>query len=249
MRAVAEDDAQALKALLAQGTDVNCRNQSGQTPLMMAALLGHSAIVPVLLESGADVRLRDNHGLSALEWSQRRGFADITELLINALPIDTASSETAPHSNEDFRARAVSELGPAATAILKAAHAQREADAARQRNAAAESVSAATDQQPVPEAVSQEELNPPPADSDIHKTMTERERLFREAARQRIEDELQKRADQELASKPSIETHEQPLPAIEPVSSQAVSSREPETADLIPQKADAAPLPIEPKPL
>ncbi|HEY6121908.1 MAG TPA: TonB family protein, partial [Pyrinomonadaceae bacterium] len=135
MRAVAEGDAPALKALLARGTDVNCRNQSGQTPLMMAALLGHSALVPILLEFGADVSLRDNHGLSALDWSQRRGFTEISESLIYAMPVEKFPPDKTLNADGDIRARSTNELGPAATAMLKAAHAKREADASRQRNA------------------------------------------------------------------------------------------------------------------
>ena len=268
MRAVAEGDAQSLKVLLAQGTDVNCRNQSGQTPLMMAALLGHSAIVPLLLDAGADVRLRDNHGLSALEWSQRRGFADVTELLINALPIDSSPPEKRPKAEGDIRARSVNELGPAATAMLKAAHAKREADAARERNAAMQPVVsaaeperpsqpepvAAPEQPSQPEPVKVEEITPLAPEPDSANWIMERERRFREAARRRIEEEVSKRAEQKSvtpALNKSVTPSERPgpIPTAEPAAipqNEAMgSSAEPEKIHSLPAQAAAAGLTVE----
>ena len=135
IRASADGDAQVLKALLAQGADVNGANQTGQTALMRAALMGRGDIVTLLLEAGADLRLKDNHGLTALEWARRRGFWAVTHLLESGPPAparavaeNTQRDEEAhldPHKPQEF--------GPAATAMLKAARAYRQAEAQHER--------------------------------------------------------------------------------------------------------------------
>lgn len=57
--------------LLAAGADINTKNQEGRTALMEASLLGGLAAVEVLLNpeqgSPADVNLRDNLGLTAMD--------------------------------------------------------------------------------------------------------------------------------------------------------------------------------------
>ncbi|MEP6920540.1 MAG: TonB family protein [bacterium] len=84
IRAASEGDAQTVKALLAEGADVNGTNPGGQTALILAALMGEAEVVSLLLEAGADPGLQDRHGLTALEWSRRRGFFEATQLLENA---------------------------------------------------------------------------------------------------------------------------------------------------------------------
>src|SRR4029450_8386066 len=104
LRAAADGNAAALKAMLAAGADVNAANPAGQTALMMAALMGRADIVPLLLEAGADIRLRDNHGFTALEWSRRRGFSDVTQLLAAAVPPSTPLPEPSQHDQAEIHA-------------------------------------------------------------------------------------------------------------------------------------------------
>jgi uncharacterized protein len=66
MRAAASGDLTAVKALLAQGADVNATTADGYTVLMYAASYGNSNIVGFLLEKGANVNARDKSGLTAL---------------------------------------------------------------------------------------------------------------------------------------------------------------------------------------
>jgi len=70
-----QDGIDAVRVALAAGGDVNERDDSGWTPLMHAALECRAHILKLLLESGADTRLRANssrtssftdHGQSAL---------------------------------------------------------------------------------------------------------------------------------------------------------------------------------------
>ncbi|MGH9959222.1 MAG: ankyrin repeat domain-containing protein, partial [Pyrinomonadaceae bacterium] len=127
--------------------DVNSANPGGQTALIMAALMGRSEIVSLLLEAGADVSLQDNHGLNASDWAQRRGFSEITELLTKTPPPEqraratrSSTPESAGEAKPQTRPEAELEVesrpddqaseererrksvgfGPAATAILKA---------------------------------------------------------------------------------------------------------------------------------
>jgi TonB family protein len=63
----------------------------GETALMRAAFFGHAEVVRLLLQAGADVGMKDGFDLTAVEWSIRRGFDDITRLLR-----DPASAGTSP---------------------------------------------------------------------------------------------------------------------------------------------------------
>lgn len=72
-QAVTSGDARAVNAALASGADVNERNNGGQTALILAVIFGHTDLVRQLVKAGANPRLRDNLGLDAIEWAQRRG--------------------------------------------------------------------------------------------------------------------------------------------------------------------------------
>lgn len=73
-----------MRALLAEGTDVDQRAQGGQTALMLAAIFGHVEIARLLLAAGADVQLQDDLGLTAREWADRRGSSEVAQIISNA---------------------------------------------------------------------------------------------------------------------------------------------------------------------
>src|SRR6266478_1415027 len=141
IRASADGDALVLKALLAQGADVNGSNQMGQTALMRAAFMGRGDIVTLLLEAGADLRLKDNQGLTALEWARRRGFWEVTHLLESAppAPAKAVAENTQDHEEAELDPHKPQEFGPAATAMLRAARAYRQAEAQDERTTSVES--------------------------------------------------------------------------------------------------------------
>ena len=89
-QAVTSGDAAAVNAVLANGADVNERTGGGQTPLILATIFGHTHLIPLLLEAGADPHLRDNLGLNAVDWAQRRGATEVIEVLSGTI------SETSP---------------------------------------------------------------------------------------------------------------------------------------------------------
>ena len=94
-QAVSSGDADAVSALLANGADVNERTGGGQTPLILATIFGHTHLVPVLLDAGGDPHLRDNLGLNAIDWAQRRGANELIAVLNNKNS-RTPKTETRP---------------------------------------------------------------------------------------------------------------------------------------------------------
>lgn len=79
-QAVTSGNAQAVSAALASGANVDERNAGGQTALILAVIFGHTHLVRLLVNAGANARLRDNLGLDAIEWAQRRGFTEALEI-------------------------------------------------------------------------------------------------------------------------------------------------------------------------
>jgi len=81
--AVTSGDEKAVSALLANGADVNETTGGGQTALILAVIFGHTNLIKLLLRAGADPQQRDNLGLNALEWAQRRGLPEAIAILTN----------------------------------------------------------------------------------------------------------------------------------------------------------------------
>jgi hypothetical protein len=81
--AVTSGDESVVAALLDDGADVNETTGGGQTVLILAVIFGHTNLVRLLVNSGADPQLRDNLGLNAVDWARRRGSSEALELLTN----------------------------------------------------------------------------------------------------------------------------------------------------------------------
>ncbi len=81
LHAAAEGDALAVEALLGAGAYINGTNYNLQTSLIRAAFFGHVDVVRVLLDHGAEVDAKDKLGLTAFEWSIKRGFPEVAQLL------------------------------------------------------------------------------------------------------------------------------------------------------------------------
>jgi outer membrane protein assembly factor BamB len=85
LAAARKGDADRVKALLAQGADVNAKNVYGATALNYAADGGHLAVVKLLLAHKADVNAKDTFYKAApLTWAVMRGHADIVGALVEA---------------------------------------------------------------------------------------------------------------------------------------------------------------------
>lgn len=83
MKAVKSNDTAAATRLVTEGVDVDQTDPSGDAPLIMAAYLGHTEIVGLLLEAGADVAVVDpNMRATALHAAAYAGNAEAARLLI-----------------------------------------------------------------------------------------------------------------------------------------------------------------------
>ena len=80
LAASAGGDAAKLTKLLAQGVDVNVRNDSGQTPVLLAAAAGHLEAVKLLLKRGADANATDKSGATALMLATMEGHASVLDV-------------------------------------------------------------------------------------------------------------------------------------------------------------------------
>jgi hypothetical protein len=89
---VTSRDEGAVKALLSEGADVNVRNNSGQTPLILAIVSGQDHLLTLLLEAGADPSLRDHTQLNAVDWAERKGRGDLTQLLARTTQSSNSST-------------------------------------------------------------------------------------------------------------------------------------------------------------
>lgn len=82
--AAAKGNAEAIKALLDKGADVNAKSPYGVTALWLAARRGHTAAVKLLLERGADVNAKENvNGSTPLGWATWKGYIEVVKLLLD----------------------------------------------------------------------------------------------------------------------------------------------------------------------
>jgi uncharacterized protein len=70
------------KLLLSQGARVNAVSQSGQTPLMCAALFGSTSSVDLLLAHGAKINVADKEGHTALFLAAINNRIEVVKLLL-----------------------------------------------------------------------------------------------------------------------------------------------------------------------
>jgi ankyrin repeat protein len=70
-----------IELLLEQHAYIDSESPNGTTPLMMAAHYSSSAVVKVLLEAGADPTLKNQLGLTAIDFANRAGRQDAAEMI------------------------------------------------------------------------------------------------------------------------------------------------------------------------
>jgi len=71
----------AVRAMAEMKVDLNATNRHGQTPLMLAAAEGRIGVVQYLLERGANAKLNDFTGRSALGWAEHNRMAAVARVL------------------------------------------------------------------------------------------------------------------------------------------------------------------------
>ena len=87
--AVGRRDLAGVRELLSRGDDVNHRDPrpspwDGETPLLIAAALGHVEMVELLMAHGADVNARSATGWTALIAACNAGNTEIARMLLDA---------------------------------------------------------------------------------------------------------------------------------------------------------------------
>ncbi|MDZ7937217.1 MAG: ankyrin repeat domain-containing protein [Rhodoferax sp.] len=70
-----------MQLLLDNHAYIDAASPNGSTPLMMAAMYGNSSAVKLLLEGGADPTLKNDLGLTAIEFAQRVKKAESVEII------------------------------------------------------------------------------------------------------------------------------------------------------------------------
>jgi hypothetical protein len=82
--AAATGDLAAVNALLSSSFDVDARDRSGRTALMLAIAQGHADIVDALLAHGADANAADPSGVRPLQMAGAQGNKRIIDSLVRA---------------------------------------------------------------------------------------------------------------------------------------------------------------------
>ncbi len=71
--------------LLDENAYIDAESPNGTTPLMMAAQYGTTEAVKLLLEAGADPRLKNRLGLTAIDFARRASRPDAVDLIAGAI--------------------------------------------------------------------------------------------------------------------------------------------------------------------
>jgi ankyrin repeat protein len=74
-----------MELLLDENAYIDAASPNGTTPLMMAAQYGNTPAVKLLLEAGADPLIRNQLGLSAIDFAYRANRADSADLIASSV--------------------------------------------------------------------------------------------------------------------------------------------------------------------
>ncbi len=81
MVAAHQGDTSSVRALLANGADVNTIDR-GFTPLLASLQSGRLETARLLIEAGADVKVKNSEGMAALAFAAHGGYVDVVRSLI-----------------------------------------------------------------------------------------------------------------------------------------------------------------------
>ena len=71
-----------MRFLIANGADVNARNNNGWPALQLASSEGHLEIMRILVEGGVDVNARYSYDTTALLWAIENGRSEVVRFLV-----------------------------------------------------------------------------------------------------------------------------------------------------------------------
>lgn len=84
LKAALRGDIAAMEQLLAQGADINTRNDQGETALRIAAVNNDVPVARFLLDKGADPNMADIYGRSPLSRAAGEGYNALLKMLLAA---------------------------------------------------------------------------------------------------------------------------------------------------------------------
>ena len=67
--------------------NIDKARDDGQTSLIISSISGHFGTVRILVNAGANTKIRDSQGKTALDYSQEKGHANISAFLRRAISI------------------------------------------------------------------------------------------------------------------------------------------------------------------
>ncbi|OOG85258.1 hypothetical protein B0E41_09025 [Hydrogenophaga sp. A37] len=79
------DSVEMVRLMLHHHAYIDAESPNKSTPLMLASHYGHADVVRLLLEEGADPSLRNEQGLTAVDFARRAGRDETAELVAAAL--------------------------------------------------------------------------------------------------------------------------------------------------------------------
>ncbi len=72
----------AIEIFIQAKVDLEEKNPSGWTPLMVSSFMGSEQAARMLIQAGANVNARDERGYGPLHWAAYQGFFEITKMLL-----------------------------------------------------------------------------------------------------------------------------------------------------------------------
>jgi len=81
--AIVKGDLETVKKFIEYGADIN-QKSNGMTPLMIAARYNQVDIIKLLLDKGANFKLTDEKGLTALKYAQLSNATQAAAMLVQA---------------------------------------------------------------------------------------------------------------------------------------------------------------------
>ena len=84
LEAATVGDVNVVKKMLADGIDVDVRNEENRTALMRCTRRGRKQVTQLLLDAGADVNAVDDNLKTPIMGAAKKGHEEVVEMLIDA---------------------------------------------------------------------------------------------------------------------------------------------------------------------
>lgn len=82
--AVRTNNFEQLQKLHEEGADLNAKDESGRTPLMIAVINNHEFLAKKLIRFGVNVNIADKNGVTALHYASENPLPDVVQMLLDA---------------------------------------------------------------------------------------------------------------------------------------------------------------------